>query len=361
MLLRFIAFLLFWLGLLQGGVSASGLNGLSLTGYRRDAGCGVSVLLLVVGIVLLLLTPLLPIVLVAIPALLLALLVMGVVSLFVRVEMVPPVAGNPGKDDPWTAEPISFLDEAGMATGFLLKSHHASANAATVCWVHGVGDDKENYKWVLARALTQRGFNVLTFTLPGHGDRVAEPFTVPDGLSAVPAALDFLRQRADVNPDRIGLMGVSLGGALSIRALAAGQRVATLALLEVPCSLHFTDRLWWKEAFRTVSVPSLNIFRDCSPGGLRRTWNPRSNFADTLDEVFAELRPEEYMAQVPSLPLLIVNGGRDPIAPVEHGRRLFARASEPKVHQIVRPASHVSLIFMHKTANLVADWFANHL
>jgi pimeloyl-ACP methyl ester carboxylesterase len=197
--------------------------------------------------------------------------------------------------------------------------------------------------------------------LPGHGDRLDQPCGVLSGRNTVSSALDFLRQHAGVDPERIGLMGVSLGGALSIHALAAGQRVKALALLEVPCSLSVTKQLWWREALSAISIPTLNIFRDCSLGGLKRIWSPASRFSCSLEEMFDQLRPDEVISELPSLPLLIVGGGRDPIAPIAHSNRLFRRANEPKTQHIIEPASHVTLIFMAKTVNLVTDWFAEVL
>lgn len=348
--------LLAWLGLLQGLCVRRGLDGLSLSGQDRRAGRALAVGLGVVGLLLIAAAPLFALTF-CLPALLPALIILIALGWLIN-RQPPPLAGLPAEEDPWTAEPVAFQDAIGRVNGLFLHAHHPTG--ATVCWVHGVGDNCQTYKWVILRALTERGINVLTFDLPGHGTR-RDLFSLPGGLGSVPAALAYLRSRPDVDAERIGLLGVSLGGMLSIRALAAGERVRAAALLQVPCELHLTRRLWWREALSALSLPTLNVFGRCSPYGLYRTWTPHSDFVPDMETVLNALHPDEHIANVPSLPLLLLYGGRDPIAPVAHGLRLYGRAKHPKTFQTVRAASHVSLIFMRETAEVVGRWFAEHL
>ncbi len=352
------------LGLLQTVCVGLGLDGLSWTGRRRRAGRRWGAGLLLGGALLLSLGSLLPAILVlTLPALLLAAMAQFGLTWWRNGYMTPPLAAQPGSDDPWTAEPVSFADATGPTPGLFLRTRQP--NGATVCWVHGVGDDKSNYKWVILRALAERGIHVLTFDLPGHGDRLASPFTLDKGPGVVGAALNYLRSRPDVDPARLGLMGVSLGGMLSIRTLAGSDPncppVRAVALLQVPCSLCLTRKLWWREASSAVSLPALNMFRACSPSGLYRAWKPQGFFDPDLHTVINAIRPQDRVTDMPAVPTLFVYGGRDPIATLEHGQMLYSRTKPPKAFHIVRSASHVSLIFIRETAALVADWFETHL
>ncbi len=353
-----IGLVLGWLGLLQGQCVLHRLDGLSLAGRNRVAGIALTIVLGLGGIVLIALSPLLLVLGLALPALLPALGVLIGLGWLRRNQLEPPLAGSPEPGDPWTAEPVVFSDDIGTASGHFLTARHP--NGATVCWVHGVGDSSQTYKWVILGALAGAGFNVLTVDLPGHGVR-QDRFSLPGALSTVPAALTYLRRRPDVNPDRIGLLGVSLGGMLSIRALAGGARVKSAVLLQVSGELHLSQKLWWTEALSAVSLPTLNVFRRCSPRGLYQTWQPLSDFDPSLEAVINALHPEEFAGEMPPLPLLFIYGGRDPIAPVEYGLRLYERARHPKSFKTIRAASHVSLIFIRETAEVVRDWFVNQL
>src|SRR5271154_1762412 len=86
--------------------------------------------------------------------------------------------------------------------------------------VHGEG----------ARAGVERGWNVLTFDGPGqygpiHRERL--PFR-PDWEKVVTPVVDFALTLSGIDPERIALMGVSLGGELAPRAAAFEKRLAAL-------------------------------------------------------------------------------------------------------------------------------------
>jgi alpha-beta hydrolase superfamily lysophospholipase len=104
----------------------------------------------------------------------------------------------------------------------------AGARRATVVLVDGYdGTTEELYFWNAAAAL-DRGYNVLAFDGPGQGSVLVEqglPLR-PDYENVVTPVLDFLLERADVDPDRIGLIGLSLGGYLAPRAASSEHRIA---------------------------------------------------------------------------------------------------------------------------------------
>jgi fermentation-respiration switch protein FrsA (DUF1100 family) len=57
----------------------------------------------------------------------------------------------------------------------------------------------------------------------------------------------------------------------------------------------------------------------------------------------------------------LVYGGRDDIAPPEHGQRLYQAATVPSDLTIVPGASHLTLTLMPQTTNTLCYWFANYL
>jgi pimeloyl-ACP methyl ester carboxylesterase len=86
--------------------------------------------------------------------------------------------------------------------------------------VHGEG----------ARAGVERGWNVLTFDGPGqygpiHRERL--PFR-PDWEKVVTPVINFALTLPGVDPEKIALMGISMGGVLAPRAAAFEKRIAAL-------------------------------------------------------------------------------------------------------------------------------------
>lgn len=95
--------------------------------------------------------------------------------------------------------------------------------------VHGGYDSTgEELYWEVAAAALQRGYNCLTFEGPGQGAVIREqhlPFR-NDWENVVSPVVDFLWNRAEVDPQRIALMGISFGGHLAPRAAAFEHRLA---------------------------------------------------------------------------------------------------------------------------------------
>jgi dienelactone hydrolase len=81
-----------------------------------------------------------------------------------------------------------------------------------------------------ARAAVERGYNVLAFDGPGQfGPLHREGLHFrPDWEKAVTPVVDFALKLPGVDPKRIALMGISLGGELAPRAAAFEKRIAAL-------------------------------------------------------------------------------------------------------------------------------------
>jgi hypothetical protein len=72
-----------------------------------------------------------------------------------------------------------------------------------------------------ARMLTRHGYGVLLFDRRGEGESEGDPNTLGwAGDRDLEAALAFLRDRPDVDPDRIGGLGLSVGGEMLLQSAA---------------------------------------------------------------------------------------------------------------------------------------------
>jgi alpha-beta hydrolase superfamily lysophospholipase len=360
----YVGLTVLFLGVMQLQVTRRGLRGLSLARGNRIAGYLLGTALLGGGLVVATAPPLWVVALCGLPAVATAMVLLAVLSSWINPDLVPPDARAPGPADPWTCEHVWFSDGGLRTPALYLRP--SEPNGAAVCWVHGTGDDKAQYKWSIARALTRRGIGVLTFDLPGHGEH-PRSFSLPGALTAVPSALAYLAGRPDVDAGRMGLMGVSLGGALAIRALAeagpVGPRPAAVCLLQTPCALWMGLPLYAREALGVAALPALAFFADTSVANLWHVYrrHPRPRFVQPIEWIFDDLAPPCYVAGLPQVPLLFVYGRRDPIAPPRHGRRLYARARGEKEWRLVRGTSHLSLIFATHTRDVVGAWFARTL
>jgi fermentation-respiration switch protein FrsA (DUF1100 family) len=104
-----------------------------------------------------------------------------------------------------------------------------SGNGAAIALLHGASSTRSN---VLEQAvvLARHGYGVLLFDARGHGlsgGRAMEFGWYGD--RDVGAAMTFLQHQPDVDPRRIGAVGMSMGGEEAIGAMAGDARIRAVA------------------------------------------------------------------------------------------------------------------------------------
>ncbi|MEP6691768.1 MAG: alpha/beta fold hydrolase [Gemmatimonadaceae bacterium] len=203
-----------------------------------------------------------------------------------------------------------------------------SAGCGAMLLLHGVGDNRLAML-PRARFLQRAGFAILMPDFQAHGESSGEHITFGDRerLDAR-AALAFLRRA--VPEERVGIIGVSMGGA----ALLAG-RDTTRADAVVLESVYPTIGLAVEHRFAVWLGPA----GDLAPLLARVTLGlaaPRVGVDPSA------LRPIDRIASL-SAPMLILGGATDPYTPPSETRALFARAAAGSELWIVDGAGHDDL------------------
>jgi uncharacterized protein len=104
-----------------------------------------------------------------------------------------------------------------------------SENGATVLVVHGGGGDREG-SVAHAQLLARHGYGVLVYDARGRGESDGNPNDYGgDWPKDIAGAIAFLKSRDDVDPDRIGALGLSTGADALIDA--AGERTDLAAVV----------------------------------------------------------------------------------------------------------------------------------
>ncbi|WP_106398432.1 alpha/beta hydrolase family protein [Actinocorallia populi] len=190
-------------------------------------------------------------------------------------------------------EPDSQRVEGEEFTGWLRGPADAPA---TVVIVPGMDSAKEEFLDV-ASALLARGLAVFAMDGPGQDSLAATTTVRADYHRVVGRVLDAL------NVNRAGVVGLSLGGYYAAETAALEPRVAAAATVSGPF------RLTWSE----LPEPVRDIL-------IRRAGGAEAARAFTRRVDLSALAPRI------TVPLLVVDGGRDDIPGVENGERLAATA-----------------------------------
>lgn len=156
------------------------------------------------------------------------------------------VAHNP-EEFSLVDEDVSFEANDGLTLrGWYMLSH----NGAVVIISHGYGGNRGDFL-EQAALLSGHGYGVLLFDLSAHGNSDGSLLSL-NGRDVL-AAVEYVRNRKDVRPDRIGLWGFSLGGLVSIqaaaqepsiRAVIADGPFPVVAATDMPAPETLADWLW---------------------------------------------------------------------------------------------------------------------
>jgi len=114
-------------------------------------------------------------------------------------------------------ENVSFKTELGLTLyGWFIPS----TNGATIITVHGAGNNRSTVMDE-AEMLVRNGYGVLMFDAEGFGDSEGRGNAFGwTGARSVHAASAYLATRDDVDPARIGGLGLSMGGEVLLQAAA---------------------------------------------------------------------------------------------------------------------------------------------
>jgi dipeptidyl aminopeptidase/acylaminoacyl peptidase len=211
--------------------------------------------------------------------------------------------------------------------------------------------------------LLQRGYIVF---LVCHG---SEPkFTVSEIVADIQRSVRFIRVHAKdygVDPDRLGITGVSSGGFLALTIGTKGDAGdpnakdavdrASSRVQAVGCFCPASDLVDYGQTGRCILEYEPAKF----------AWHVFGLEGKARDEQVKALRALSPIGSVTKQtpPTLIVHGDADPLVPYEQSERFDAKLAENGVpHQLVTRtgAGHVWLN-IGKDFTLVADWFDKHL
>jgi len=247
---------------------------------------------------------------------------------------------------PRPVERVEIPFEGESLPGLL---HLPSKNSKKVpCIVHLGGMDmfKEMFNPVYGDKLLERGMAVLAFDGPGQNEaRITRKICVTSDnfVHAGKGAMDFLIKRPEIDSEKIGVVGVSMGSFWSIQIAAHDPRYKAAAGFYV---CH-------EPGMNTIFNLACPIFKD------RYMWMAGYEDEKKFDEFAKTLSLEGLGAKV-KCPVLIVAGEDDELSPIQNSYRLYDEIQAPKNIVVFKGEFHgVSDNWDVKA--MIADWLKDRL
>lgn len=244
----------------------------------------------------------------------------------------------PHLDPPGEYVRISYQ---GKSLAAVLRKPKGITRPPVVVMVMGLDSAKEEMLAYQKTFLT-RGMATLTFDGPGQGEAEYDFPIRGDYEVAVKAVLDWLETHADLDPARIGMWGVSLGGYYAPRACAFEKRIKACIALAGPYDwLGIWDKL---------------------PDLTRAAFRVRSH---AHDEIAAKQNAATLslkgVAHRIECPIFIVSGRLDRIVPPAEAERLAREVKGPCELLIIADGNHVANNRPYRYRPQTADWMAERL
>lgn len=240
---------------------------------------------------------------------------------------------DPKADDYFRHEAVSWQ----QLRGTLYLPEDIGEPRAAICALPSPSEGTRSLHLVVAN-LVGEGFIVLAIDWGPEAE-----VRYPAILGLLPSAVAYLTRRDDVDSERLGVLGIDLGGDLAIRAAGTDPQIAAVLAL-TPCLRQANTQ------------PGLNILREMSYLEAIH-W---SSFR-RRGKLVAELATLDSMGRLGSRPLLLLYGDQDGITPVERARVTLGEEMARGRLKSLPGEGHLSLPRSPATSALVACWFKENL
>ena len=257
---------------------------------------------------------------------------------------------------------------------FVPPKDKANGYGLIFCVSGGWMSDKRAINPALVQPFVQRGYVVFAVV---HGSQ--PKFTIPEAVEDMHAAVRYIKhhaQRFRIDPEKLGVMGGSAGGHLSLMLGNAFQPTNPKAsdplqrhssrVAAVACFFPPTDFLnWSREGEVQLGEGNLRAFR---PPFDFTTRDPQTNKLVVIEDpqqrqaIGKTISPIYYVSQ-DSAPALIIHGDADQLVPLFQAQRIAEKYRQVGVpcELIIRKGAGHGWKGMDKDLELFADWFDKHL
>ena len=228
-----------------------------------------------------------------------------------------------------------------------------------VVYCNGLDSCKELLYWSrLPEALAQRGISTLCVDQPGSGEalRLQNLPVDPHSESWASRAVDWLEQQPDVDPRRIGMTGISLGGHFAPRAVAYEPRFASGAVWGAN---HNWREVQDKRMKREGENPVPHYWAHVM-------WAFGAGDMDEFLEKSQGMNLNGHMDRI-KVPFLVTHGAQDRQISASYADDLYGQLiNSPRREKVIFTAreggvEHVGADNMSYGRDCIADWFAETL
>jgi 2,6-dihydroxypseudooxynicotine hydrolase len=240
------------------------------------------------------------------------------------------------------AERVDIDFEGTRIPGYLRLPPGSGRRAPIAVLLGGLDSTKEE-SYHFENDCLRRGLATFSFDGPGQGEYFLQRPLAPDFERYSAAVVDYLVRRPEIDAQRVGMVGRSLGGYFAARATAFDPRLRACVIFGALYDLAQLD-----------SIPARTQM------GFR--------FVTGIDDPIAAkaaVRARVDLAGIPqriTQPIYILHGALDMLIPVAQAQRLYDEVSSVDKSLVVIPDGiHCGHNLYHLVRRPMIDWLAARL
>ncbi len=191
-----------------------------------------------------------------------------------------------------------------------------SQNGAVIIMQHGYKFDREEFLNE-AEMMRRHGYGALITSVRAHDASEGEQITFGvKEMQDLEAWYQYLLTRDDIDPRRIGILGNSFGGMLSIQYASINKNIKAVATQSAFSSLDDTVNT---SVTHFTGLPAFPF------APLIVFWAERETGFDSK-----EIDATKWIALISPRPVFLMQGGADTVISANSGQKLFDAAGDPK-------------------------------
>lgn len=254
-------------------------------------------------------------------------------------------------------ERVEIPYEGKVIAGYYTRAEGMDgARAPVLIHVNGLDSIKEMlYSFGSVQGLAKRGISSLCIDQPGTGEalRLHGLKARYDSEHWASAVVDYLETRDEVDPGRIGMWGISLGGYFCPRAVAMEPRLALGAVFGANHNWYEVQKM---RLNREGDRPVPHYWEH-----VRWVWG--GNTIDEFMEIAKNVQLDGVVEKI-KVPFLVTHGNNDRQIPLKYAHRTFEQlTNSPKKALLIYDddtmgIEHAGVDNMTFGVDYIADWVA---